>query len=251
MPPAASAPPAVDLHIRSYGQVRASDRHDFAQLVLPLRGSVSLEISGREQRLDPLRAAFVAPGAWHSQCADALNSSFIVDIGAAVIAPDVGARLHERPFAALGPEARRLVEFMELLAARRAATPAMIAGWTPLLLDTLVLDAVRPASRLAALMASIGADPGRAWTTDAMARFANLSPSRLHALFREELDTTPHDWLLELRLARVCERLAGGSEPVAALALAVGFSDQGALTRAMRRRLDTTPAAYRRQRQEK
>lgn len=247
---AASVPPPVDLHIRSYGAVRDADRHAFAQLVLPLRGAVSLEISGREQLLDPLRAAFVAPGAWHSQCADAVNQSFIVDIDAAAIAPEVRARLDERPFQALGPEARRLVEFMDLLAARRAATPALVASWAPLLLDTLVLDSVRAPSRLAALLASVDADPGRPWSTDAMARCAGLSASRLHALFREELDTTPHDWLLRLRLARVCERLAGGTEPIAALALAAGFSDQGALTRAMRRALDTTPAAYRRQRQQ-
>jgi AraC-like DNA-binding protein len=33
---------------------------------------------------------------------------------------------------------------------------------------------------------------------------------------------------------------------VAAIALSAGFSEQSALTRAMRRAMDTTPAAYRR-----
>lgn len=242
------SPSPVDLHIRSYGQVRDSDRHAYAQLVLPLHGAVALEIDGRERRLDPLQAAFVAPDTWHSQCADAPNRSIIVDIDAATIAPAVGERLHARPFAALAPEARKLVEFMGMLAARSAATPALVAGWTPLLLDTLVLDAPRPPSRLAALLASVEADPGRAWNTEAMARFAGLSQSRLHALFREEHDTTPRDWLLQLRLARVCERLAAGSEPIAGLAAWAGFADQSALTRAMRRTLGVTPAEYRRRR---
>jgi len=245
MPP---PPSPVDLHIRSYDQVRASDRHSYAQLVLPLSGAVALEIEGRERRLDPLQAAFVAPQAWHSQFADTPNSSIILDLGVDSIAPAIGERLHARPFTALGPEARKLVEFMGMLAARRAATPALLAGWTPLLLDTLVLDAVRPPSRLAALLASVDADPGRAWTTETMARFAGLSTSRLHALFRAELDTTPRDWLLQLRLARVCERLALGVEPIASLALWAGFADQSALTRAMRRALGVTPAEYRRAR---
>lgn len=243
-------PSSVDLHVRSYGPVRTWDRHGFAQLVLPLAGAVALEIEGSERRLDPLQAAFIAPGARHSQCADAHNSALILDLGLGAIAPELGERLHARPFTALGPEARKLVEFMGLLAARRAATPALLAGWTPLLLDTLVLDAVRPPSRLAALLASIDAEPGRAWNTEAMARFAGLSQSRLHALFRAELDTTPRDWLLQLRLARVCERLAAGTEPIAGLAPWAGFADQSALTRAMRRTLGVTPAEYRRSRQE-
>jgi hypothetical protein len=118
--------------------VRDADRHAFAQLVLPLRGAVSLEIAGREQLLDPLRAAFVAPGAWHSQCADTVNRSFIVDIDAAAIAPEVRARLDARPFQALGPEARRLIEFMDLLAVRRAATPALADARGGALSDALL-----------------------------------------------------------------------------------------------------------------
>jgi AraC-like DNA-binding protein len=237
---------SVDLHVRSYGRVRESDRHAFAQIVLPLDGAVALEIEGREKTLDPLQAAFVAPGAWHSQCADGANRSFIVDVGAAVLDPVVGARLHERRFAALGPEARKLVEFMRLLSERGAVAPGLVAGWAPLLLDTLVLGAARPRSRLDALLARVEADPGASWTAETMARCAGLSPSRLHALFREERDTTPREWLLQLRLARACDALAGGSLPIAELALRAGFSDQSALTRAMRRSLGTTPAAFRR-----
>jgi AraC-like DNA-binding protein len=83
-----------------------------------------------------------------------------------------------------------------------------------------------------------------------MASAARLSVSRLHALFREELDTSPHLWLLQKRLDLACAQLAGGNRPIAEVALASGFSDQSALTRAMRQQLDTTPAAYRRRSQE-
>lgn len=240
----------VALHTRSYGQDRWSDRHDFAQLVLPLSGVVALEIDGRQGVLDPLRMAFVAPGARHSQCGEEGNRSIIVDLAPQSIAAPLGERLHERPFLALGAEVRKLVEFMGLMAGRGAAAPATVAAWAALLLDSLVLEQPRASSRLAALLLAVELEPGRLWHTDAMARCAGLSVSRLHALFREERDTTPHDWLLQLRLARVCEWLAASAAPVAELALRAGFSDQSALTRAMRRSLGVTPAAYRRQRQE-
>ena len=246
MPPT----PSADLHLRSYGHVRESDRHDFAQLVLPLSGTLLLEIEGRQGRLDPVHAAFVAPGAWHSQASAAPNQSIILDLDLASVAPDAAGRLIERPFPQLGAAARKLVEFMGIMTAQQDAgpgqRPALLQGWVPLLLDTLVLDAPRAASRLAALMARIEADPGQPWSTDSMAASAGLSVSRLHALFRDEFDTSPHAWLLEQRLARARAWLAQSDMPIAELALRAGFSEQSALTRAMRKASGETPAAYRR-----
>jgi AraC-like DNA-binding protein len=79
-----------------------------------------------------------------------------------------------------------------------------------------------------------------------MARSAGLSVSRLHALFRTELDTSPHAWLRDVRLARARAWLAETARPIADIALAAGFSDQSALTRALRDATGMTPGAYRR-----
>ena len=238
--------PSVDLAIRSYPAQPTADRHDFAQLVLPLDGEVRLEIEGREGRLDPLHGALVVPGAWHSQYGRGPNRSLIVDIDRAVMAHGGFERLRERPFAPIGAAARKLVEYMGIVAAGQAVQPALLAGWVPLLLDTLALDAPRPRSRLAALLAQVEAEPALAWSTDAMAGFARMSVSRLHELFRNELDTSPHAWLLRKRIELACRHLAGTGQAIAEVALRCGFSDQSALTRAMRQHLDTTPAAYRR-----
>jgi AraC-like DNA-binding protein len=252
-------PSTVDLHLRSYGELTAPDRHDYGQLVLPLSGALLLEVEGRQGMLDPLRAGFVAPGAWHAQHGDASNRSIIVDIGAGGLAPGAGERLFERPFAPLGPASRKLVEFMALMleadggrggggsGAPPSVRSSVLRGWVPLLLDTLTLDAPRPASRLAALRARIEAEPGLAWTTESMAKALGCSVSRLHALFREELDASPHAWLLEHRLGKAREWLASSDAPIAEIALRAGFSEQSALTRALRKATGMTPAAYRRQ----
>jgi AraC-like DNA-binding protein len=246
-------PSTVDLHLRSYGQPGAPDRHDFAQLVLPLRGALLLDVEGRTGRLDPLHAGFVPPGAWHDQGGEEANRSIIVDIGVGDLAPGAGERLFERPFAPLGPASRKLIEFMALmLAADSGSVPpsvrsSVVRGWVPLLVDTLALDAPRPASRLAALLARIEAEPGLAWTTETMAKSLGIGVSRLHALFREEHDTTPHAWLLDHRLARARDWLASSATPIAEIALRAGFSEQSALTRALRKATGMTPAAYRRE----
>jgi AraC-like DNA-binding protein len=239
-----SIQPFTDLHVRSYGPRAAPDRHAFAQLVLPVAGAVMLEIEGREGRLDPLHGALVAPGAWHTQSGTAGNRSLIVDVDTVFIDAQ-RERLLERPFTALPPAARKLVDYLALMAGAPAAG-GVLANWVPLLLDTLAASPVQPASRLAALRARVEAEPGLPWTTAAMAQAAGVGVSRLHALFRSELDTSPHAWLLALRLDRACTWLAAGTRPIADVALAAGFSDQSALTRAMRDALGVTPAAYRR-----
>lgn len=243
---ATPAPAPFDIAIRSYQQEHAPDRHPFAQLVLPVAGEVQLDVGEKGGRLDLLRCAFVPVGAWHTQSSRGFNRSLILDIDEAALKHAAWERLHDRPFAAVNPAARKLIEFMELVTEQKAVQPAVLAGWVPLLLDTLSLGAPQLRSRLAALLAQVEANPGMPWTTESMAQGARISVSRLHALFRAELDTTPHAWLLQQRIALACRYLAGTTRAIADVALAAGFSDQSALTRAMRQQLGATPAAWRR-----
>ncbi|WP_449232046.1 AraC family transcriptional regulator [Azospirillum doebereinerae] len=242
-----SAHPHPSIDIRSYGEDQGADRHDFAQLVLPLSGALVIDIAGREAGLDPWRAAFVDSGALHSQASDRPNRSLILDLDPAMLDPEIADRLTGAPFVPLTPAANKLVDCMGLLVGSGQASASTLRLWVPLLLDTLLRVAPRPPSRLAALLAGIEAEPGLSWTTATMAERAGVSVSRLHALFRSEFDTTPHAWLSDVRLTRVREWLARSDRSIAELAYRAGYADQSALTRAMRRATGLTPAAYRRQ----
>jgi AraC family transcriptional regulator len=55
-----------------------------------------------------------------------------------------------------------------------------------------------------------------------------------------------HQFLLRLRLEAACRLLRTTCMPIAEVAAACGFSHQEHLTRVMRARLGTTPAALRR-----
>jgi AraC-like DNA-binding protein len=241
----------VEIAIRSYGAQWAADRHAFAQLVLPVVGEVQLEIEGKAQRLTPLTGAVVVAGAWHTQSSAVQNRSLIVDVDQDAVSHPIWERVADRPFADIGPAARKLVEFMHLSFAGNLAQPTLLRGWLPLLLDTLTLEAPRVQSRLTALLAHAAANPGLPWTTESMAQFAHLSVSRLHALFQDELGTSPRAWLLAARIERACELLRHSTLGIADIAQQAGFADQSTLTRAMRSQLDTTPAAYRRLGQER
>jgi AraC-like DNA-binding protein len=240
----------LSVSVRAYEADGRAHRHDFTQLVLPLAGSLAIDIAGREGRLDRGLGAFVDQGCLHSQGGGPANRSLILDLDRAALAYWSADRLAERPFLRLTPAANHLIDYMGAALAGGPAAASRLRFWTPLLLDALLGEPVQPRSRLGALLSAIDADPSAAWTAAVMARRAGVSVSRLHALFRDELDTTPHAWLAARRLERVREWLRTTDRPIAEIAYRSGYADQSALTRAMRKATGLTPAAYRRREQE-
>jgi AraC family transcriptional regulator len=79
-----------------------------------------------------------------------------------------------------------------------------------------------------------------------LATAASLSPSQFTRQFRASTGQSPHQFLLKLRIEQACRLLRTGSAPIGKVAVECGFSHQEHLTRVMRARLGTTPAAFRR-----
>ncbi|WP_440222909.1 AraC family transcriptional regulator [Dokdonella sp. MW10] len=238
--------PANPIAIRSYGASSTLDRHDFAQIVLPLAGSLAMDIAGRGARLDRSTGAFVEAGARHDQLGDGPNRSIIVDLHAGDLDARATGRLARTRYLRLTPEATGLADYMAALASHGQVAPHRFRLWLPLLVDALLGDEPRPRSRLADLLARVEADPAKDWNVDAMASRVGVGTSRLHVLFLEELDTTPRAWLAARRLERARHLLEHTHVPIAEVAYRCGYADQSALTRAMRKALGTTPAACRR-----
>ncbi len=85
------------------------------------------------------------------------------------------------------------------------------------------------------------ADPG----ADALAREAGAADRfQLARAFRAAYGTSPHAYLIQLRLVRARRFLAAGMPPALAAA-ECGFADQSHLGRRFRRAYGLTPAAYR------
>ncbi len=88
---------------------------------------------------------------------------------------------------------------------------------------------------------TLAANPG----ADTLARSAGAA-DRFHLArsFRAAFGTSPHAYLMQIRLVRARHLLAGGERP-ADVAAACGFADQSHLGRRFRRAYGLTPAAYR------
>jgi AraC family transcriptional regulator len=82
-----------------------------------------------------------------------------------------------------------------------------------------------------------------------IARAINRSPSHFARQFRNEIGVPPHHYLVNLRVERAQLLLERTRTSIAEIAFECGFSHQEHLTRFFQRRLGTTPAAYRRSKQ--
>ncbi|MEW9515910.1 helix-turn-helix domain-containing protein [Streptomyces tubercidicus] len=79
-----------------------------------------------------------------------------------------------------------------------------------------------------------------------LAAAAALSASQFTRQFRASTGQPPHQFLLGLRLEQACRLLRTGTFSIREIAVRCGFSHQEHLTRVMRNRMGTTPAAIRR-----
>ncbi|CAH0147237.1 helix-turn-helix transcriptional regulator [Agrobacterium fabrum] len=234
--------------IRTYRQERPRERHGFVQIVLPVSGHLRIDVAGRQDELSTGRGVFIHRDAPHAQEATDINHSLVVDLDQNAVPEQTLERFARVPFLDIAPDTRQLIAYMCGLIKTDGRRDDIAGLWAPLLMDSLATEKTGIRLRLRKLSAVVKAEPFFPWTIDMLAACASISESRLHALFIEEFGLSPHRWLIGLRMDKVCTLLSESSLPIAEIALRAGFSDQTALTRALRNAVGETPAAYRRNR---
>jgi AraC-like DNA-binding protein len=233
----------LSLEVRTYDRENPHHHHDHAQLVLPIRGQMEIDVDGRGGRIDQSMAALVTPGSIHSQQTN-LDSRFLVlDCAPTTLETLQIERLAQKIYVPISPATRRLIEFAELVGNEQLSIVASQLG--PLLLSSLNSNTSCFSDPIARLIACLRASPGADWNNEAMAQVANMSMSQMHQRFRQLFEMSPQAWLTDLRLQEAQRWLRGTSLTISEIALRAGFCDQASLTRAMQRVRATTPAVYR------
>jgi AraC-like DNA-binding protein len=92
-------------------------------------------------------------------------------------------------------------------------------------------------------LAYLEAEAANAATLESLAHASGVGSFHLIRLFNRHLGTTPHAYLTQLRIERAKHLLKAG-EPVAQVALNVGFADQAHLTKRFKALTGTTPGRY-------
>jgi len=115
-----------------------------------------------------------------------------------------------------------------------------------LLLARLRGDAAQPETPIARALSVMAARYGTRLSIAALAKAAGLGISQFHTVFRRETGKTPGEMQRDVRLEKASMLLQETNLSIAEISLVVGFSDQTAFTRCLRRFRATTPDALRR-----
>jgi AraC-like DNA-binding protein len=212
---------AVDGIARAGTAVRPSpaDRAPAGEVVL-LGGRFDFGERARDLLLDALPPVLHVPAG--SPAADALHWALA----------QIDAELRDRPAAStLVAEHLALVMLIHVL---RLHLPAA-SGWLGGLADPVVAPALR----------ALHADPARPWTVADLATVAAVSRSTLAARFKTVVGTGPLDYLTGWRIELAADRLRRDDGTVAAIAHAVGYGSESALSTAFKRITGLSPRAYR------
>jgi AraC family transcriptional regulator len=95
------------------------------------------------------------------------------------------------------------------------------------------------------LHSDIAANPSLA----TLAGLVGLSPAHFCRTFSAATGMAPHRYLIRLRIEAAAQQLAYSADPVAAIALRVGYDDPGYFARIFKRHKGLTPLQYRSERQ--
>jgi transcriptional regulator GlxA family with amidase domain len=99
---------------------------------------------------------------------------------------------------------------------------------------------------LAPLLHWLDAHPHEQLSLARMARWAAMSPRTLSRRFREQVGTTPAQWILQLRVRRAQQLLETSALSMERVAASVGFGSSATFRDRFRRVVGTSPQAYRR-----
>ncbi len=104
--------------------------------------------------------------------------------------------------------------------------------------------------RMSAAIGAMHASPARRWTLQALAEQAGMSRTSFALRFKATVGLSPMDYLTRWRMLLAGDRLASTGDPIAAIALAVGYESESAFSTAFKRVMRHPPRRFRRLREE-
>jgi AraC-like DNA-binding protein len=110
------------------------------------------------------------------------------------------------------------------------------AGWLVALVD----------NQMKAAITSMHEEPARHWTLQELAGLVGMSRSIFALKFKATVGTSPMEYLTRWRMLLAGDKLMGSDEPIAAIALSLGYESESAFSKAFRRAMGCSPRQYRR-----
>ncbi len=101
-------------------------------------------------------------------------------------------------------------------------------------------------ARLARAAKAVINEPGRDWTLNQLAELSAMSRATFARRFSEVSGMTPGALLLQVRMSRAADLLKRSQRSIADIGMELGYQSEAAFSKAFKRTLSMSPAAFRR-----
>lgn len=216
------------LALRSYSRVTRGHSHTFHQLVLPLRGSISLTIKEHTCRVISGECAVILAHQYHSFTADSEAKFIVADIDELPTnltqSDCVVFRINEPFFAFL-----QFVELQLKFQVNSVLEHKIFNTFYELLKEQTLIKQYD--ARIKKVVEYISEHVAHPFTINEMANIACLSPTQFKKVFKSQTGQTAFQFLNKQRMNKAQALLTHTDLPISLVAEAVGYSNAAAFSR--------------------
>lgn len=224
---------------RTYSNVGHHHDHPFAQLILPLRGTLFIETAVYQLDLDESSVFFIPPGCQHHFYARSANEFLTLDIS-----PNIVSNLVSRETAngirANFEERWRSLRTLLLAELDETRQPSHALLYLVQYMGALLIQPAKIRS-----LHYMHQHYSQPISITHLAHLEGYSLSYYSEWFKAHTGKSPKAYLQDLRLQQAKALLHHTDLPIYHIAQAVGFERASSLTRLFRQRDRTTPQQYR------
>lgn len=231
------------IEVISYQGTDKTHLHSHTQIVLPLFGSLYLEVENRQQQIQFGQACFISSHQTHTHLAEKNNQCLILNA-----LPSWNEHIEtECNFVELMPQTQAYLPFLSSLI-NESDNSLKVHQSLSLLEHLLPIPQekiLNSDKRLAKAKQQLDHYFQEPWTLTSLAEEVHLSPSQLTILFKRHFGITPKQYLLQRRLGEAKVLLTSTNKSLGYISGKIGISNASALVRLFTKHYKMTPGQYR------
>ena len=234
------------IEIIAYQDTAQPHKHNHTQIVLPLQGSLMLDIENAQRLVTAGQACLISTDHCHAHLAKEDNRCLVIN-DLACWNKDINSK---DAFITLSPQAQAYLPFLSSMV-KHNSNPLAQAHALQLVEFLLPIPKeiiYQGDKRIEQAKRHFDENFRTPYAIEELAQQVHLSHSQLTILFKRYLGMTPKQYLIKRRLEQAKTLLTTTTKGLEEIALAVGLHDASALSRLFVKQHGSTPGQYRQNR---
>ncbi|REG86447.1 helix-turn-helix domain-containing protein [Marinomonas pollencensis] len=231
------------IEIIAYQDTAKPHQHNHTQIVLPLEGSLYLDVENSQRLVTPGQACMISTEHSHAHLAKQDNRCLVIN-HLACWNKDISST---DAFITLSPQAQAYLPFLSSMVEHNTnpVAQAHALQLVEFLLPIPKEVIYQSDKRIEQAKQHFDENYRAPYAVEELAEKVHLSHSQLTILFKRHLGMTPKQYLIKCRLEQAKKQLTTTTKGLEDIAFSVGLHDASALSRLFAKHMSMTPGQYR------